>query len=176
MPSNYLILCHPLLLLPSIFPSIRVFSKFSSGGQSIGASASASVLPMNIQGWLPLRLTGFISLLSNGLLRVFSNTTVWRYQFFSTQPFQLCFSLWLTQPSFRMMYSAQKLNKQGLNIQPWHTPFPILNQSVVPCLVLTVASWPAYSFLRRWVIWAVCISGKSITCWLHCLQIFSPSP
>jgi len=53
MPSNHLILCHPLLLLPSIFPSIRVFSNelaFSSGGQSIGASASASVLPMNIQG------------------------------------------------------------------------------------------------------------------------------
>ena len=52
MPSNHLILCHPLLLLPSIFPSIRVFSNewlFTSGGQSIGASASASVLPMNIQ-------------------------------------------------------------------------------------------------------------------------------
>ena len=52
-PSNYLILCHPLLLLPSIFPSIRVFPVswlFISGSQSIGASASASVLPMNIQG------------------------------------------------------------------------------------------------------------------------------
>ena len=53
MPSNNLILCHPLLLLPSIFPSTRVFSKesfFPSGGQSTGASASASILPMNIQG------------------------------------------------------------------------------------------------------------------------------
>ena len=52
MPSNHLILCHPLLLLPSIFPSIRVFSNeqfFTSGDQSIGASASASVLPKNIQ-------------------------------------------------------------------------------------------------------------------------------
>ena len=49
------------------------------------------------------------------------------------------------------MYSAYKLNKQGDNIQPWHTPFPILNQSVVPCLVLTVASWPAYRFHRRQV-------------------------
>ena len=52
MPSNHLILCHPLLLLPSIFPSIKVFSMsqfFESGGQSIGVSASASVLPMNIQ-------------------------------------------------------------------------------------------------------------------------------
>ena len=53
-----------------------------------------------------------------------------------------------------MMYSAYKLNKQGDNIQPWHTPFPIWNQSVVPCPVLTVASWPAYRFLRRQVRWS----------------------
>ena len=49
------------------------------------------------------------------------------------------------------MYSAYKLNKQGDNIQSWRTPFPIWNQSVVPCPVLTVASWPAYRFLRRQV-------------------------
>ena len=57
MPSNHLILCHPLLLLPSIFPSIRVFPVsefFASCGQSIGASASISVLPINIQDWFPL--------------------------------------------------------------------------------------------------------------------------
>ena len=53
-----------------------------------------------------------------------------------------------------MMYSAYKLNKQGDNIQPWHTPFPIWNQSVVPCPVLTVASWPAYRFLYRQVRWS----------------------
>ena len=53
--------------------------------------------------------------------------------------------------AFHMMYSVFKLNKQGDNIQPGHTPFPILNQSFVPCLVLTVASWPAYIFLRRQV-------------------------
>ena len=52
------------------------------------------------------------------------------------------------------VYSAYKLNKQGDNIQPWRTPFPIWNQSVVPCLVLTVASWPAYRFLRRQVRWS----------------------
>ena len=63
MPSNHLILCHPLLL-PSVFPSIRVFA---SGGQSIGASTSASVLPMNIQGWFPLGLTDLSSVLSKGL-------------------------------------------------------------------------------------------------------------
>ena len=79
MPSNRLILCHPLLLLPSVFPSIRVFSVsqfFTSGGQSIGVLASTSVLPMNIQDWFPLELTGLISLQSKGLSRVFSNTTV----------------------------------------------------------------------------------------------------
>ena len=53
--------------------------------------------------------------------------------------------------AFRIMYSAYKLNKQGHNIQPWCTPWPILNQSIVPCPVLTVSSWPAYSFLRRQV-------------------------
>ena len=57
-------------------------------------------------------------------------------------------------PVFLMMYSAYKLNKQGDNIQPWHTHCPIWNQSVVPCLVLTVASWPAYRFLRRQVRWS----------------------
>jgi len=77
MPSNHLILCCPLLFLPSICPSIRVFSMgwfFPSGCQSIGASASASVLSMNIQSWFPLGLTGLISLLS----KLFSSTTkVW---------------------------------------------------------------------------------------------------
>ena len=88
MPSNHLILCHLLLLLPSIFPSIRVFSKesvFTSGGQSIGASALASGLPMNIQDWFPLGWTGWISLQSKGLSRVFSNTTVSKHQVFGTQ-------------------------------------------------------------------------------------------
>ena len=61
------------------------------------------------------------------------------------------------------MYSAYKLNKQGDSIQSWHTPFLIWNQSVVPCPVLTVASWPAYRFLKRQVRW----SGISI-----CFKIF----
>ena len=90
MPSNHLILCRPLLLLPSIFPasgSFPVSQFFASGTQSIGVSASASVLPVNIQDWFPLGLTHLISLLSKGLSRVFSSTTVWRHQFFSAQPF-----------------------------------------------------------------------------------------
>ena len=88
MSSNHLILCRPLLLPPSIFPSIRVLSNerfFASGGQNIGVSALVSVLPMNNQDWFPLELTGLISLLSKGLSRVFFNTTVQKYQFFSTQ-------------------------------------------------------------------------------------------
>ena len=58
-----------------------------------------------------------------------------------------------SSPAFLMMYSAYKLNKQGDNIQPWRTPLPIWNQPVVPCPVLTVASWPAYKFLKRQVRW-----------------------
>ena len=91
MPSNHLMLCCPLLLPPSIFPSIRVFSnesvlhiRWPSGGQSIGASALASVLPMDIQDWFPLGWTGLI-LQSNRLSEVFSNTTVQKHQFFGTQ-------------------------------------------------------------------------------------------
>ena len=83
MTSNYLILWHPLLLLPSIFPNIRIF--FTSGGQSIGASASASVLPVNIQDWFPSGWTGWISLQSKGLSRIFPNTTVERHQFVGAQ-------------------------------------------------------------------------------------------
>ena len=59
-----------------------------------------------------------------------------------------------SSPSFHMMYSTYKLNKQGDNMQPWYTPFPIGNQSVVPCLILTVASWWAYRSLRRQVRWS----------------------
>ena len=84
--------CHPTISSSVIpfsclqsFPASGSFPMsqfFTSGGQSIGTSASASVLPMNIQGWFPLGLTGLISLLSKGLSRVSSRTTVWRHQFF----------------------------------------------------------------------------------------------
>ena len=56
--------------------------------------------------------------------------------------------------AFCMMYSPSKLYKQGENTQPWHSPFPIFIQSIVPCPVLTAASWPAYRFLRRQVRWS----------------------
>ena len=87
MPSNHFVLCHPLLLPLQAFPASGFFPMsrlFASGGQSIGASASAAI---NIQGWFSLGLTGLISLKSEGLSRVPSNTTVQKHQFFSAQPF-----------------------------------------------------------------------------------------
>ena len=88
MPSNYLILGCPLLLLPSIFPNIRVFSNESAlrnRQPKIGVSGSASVLLMNTQDWSTLGWTSWISLQSKGLSRVFSNTTVQKHQFFGAQ-------------------------------------------------------------------------------------------
>ena len=87
MPSNHLILCRPLLLLPSIPPSIRVFSNESALHQvaKLLVSASTPVLPRNTQDWSPLGWTGWISLQSKGLSRVFSNTTVQKHQLFSAQ-------------------------------------------------------------------------------------------
>ena len=82
MPSSHLILSHAFLLLLAIPPSIRVFSNeslFAWSGQSIGASALASFLPMNTQDWSPLGWTDWISLQSKGLSRVFSNTTVQKH-------------------------------------------------------------------------------------------------
>ena len=92
--------CHPTISssavpfssCPQSFPasgSFQMSQLFASGGRSIGVSTSASVLPMNTQDWSPLGWTGWISLLSKGLSRVFSNTTVQKHQFFSTQ-----LSLW----------------------------------------------------------------------------------
>ena len=94
MPSYHLILCRPLLLPPSIFPSIRDFSSESVlcirwPNQSIRVSASVSVLSMYIEDLFPLGWTGWISLQSKWLSRVFSNTTVQKRQFFSIQ-----LSLW----------------------------------------------------------------------------------
>ena len=88
--------CHPTISssvipsssCPQSFPALASFPMsqfFESGGQSIGVSASASVLPMNIQDWFPLGWTGWISLQSKGLSGVFSNTTVQKHQFFGDQ-------------------------------------------------------------------------------------------
>ena len=87
MPSNHLTLCRPLLLYLQSFPPSGAFPMgwlFVSGGQNIRASALASLLPMNIQGWFPLGLTGLNYLLSKGLSVAFSSTTVQKHQFFGT--------------------------------------------------------------------------------------------
>ena len=107
--------CHPtisscitLSSCPQSFPasgSFPVSQLFVSGGQNIGASASASVLPMNIQGWFPLRLTGFISLESKGLSRVFCSTTVWKHQFFGAQP-----SLWSNSHDYWKNHSFDEMD------------------------------------------------------------------
>ena len=89
MPSNHLILCCPLSSCPKSHPASGSFQMswlFASGRQSIGASTSTSVLPMNIQGWFPLGWTGLISLQSKGPSRVFYSTTIQKHQFFCTQP------------------------------------------------------------------------------------------
>ena len=92
MPCNHLILYTLFSFCPQSFPSPGSFPmswQFAWGGQSIRASASASVLPMNISDWFPLELTDLIFLKSNGLSRVFSSTIIQKHQFFSAQ-----FSLW----------------------------------------------------------------------------------
>ena len=108
--SNHLILCHPLLLLPSIFASIKVF--FNELALRIRwprtrASISASLLPRNIQGWFPLGLTGLISLQSKECSRVFSSTTIWKHQFFGTQIylwFNTHIHIWLLEKPYSFDY------------------------------------------------------------------------
>ena len=113
MPSNLLSLCCPLLFLPSTFPEFRSFLMswlFTSGGLSIGTSASASVLPMNIQHWFPLGLTGLISLLPKGTLKSLLHA-IQKHQFFGAQPslwskFHIC--TWLQNHSFDYMDLCQQ--------------------------------------------------------------------
>ena len=117
MLSYHLTLCHTLLLLPSIFPNIRgsfpMSRLFSSGGQSTGASASASVLPMSIQGWFPLRWTSLISLLSKGLSRVLYSTTIWKHQFVQLSAF---FNVQLSHPYMTTRKTISKVMSLLLNI------------------------------------------------------------
>ena len=115
--------CHPNISssvarfsrCPQSFPASGSFPVnwlFASDGQSIGASASASVLPVNIQGWFPLGLTGLISLQSKGLPRIFSSTTVRKHYFFGTQP-----SLRPALTSVRNYWKNHSFNYTGLSWQ-----------------------------------------------------------
>ena len=127
MPSNHLILCHPLLLLPSIFPvsgSFQMNQPFASGGQSIRTSASASVLPLNIQGWFLLGLTGLISLLFKG----FSGKTMLLF----SQSVESD-SLWphgLQHPSLTCPSSTPRVSSNSFPSSQWC--HPTISSSVVP--------------------------------------------
>ena len=109
--GNAIQLSHPLSspsLLASNLPGSGCFLMsllFVSGGQSISASALASVLPMNIQDWFPLGLPGWISLQSKGLSRILPNTTVRKYQFFGTQP-----SLWSNSHVHKWLLKKHRLD------------------------------------------------------------------
>ena len=97
-----------------------------SGGQIIGASASASVFRMNIQSWFPLGLTGLISWLSKGLLRVFSNTTIWKHPFFGAQP-----SLWSGSYLHTWLLEIPSLWLYGCLLAKWSLLFNMLCRFVI---------------------------------------------
>ena len=127
MSSNHLILCCPLLLLPQSFPasgSLPMSQFFTSDDQNVGVLDSASVLPMNIQGWFPLWWTGLISLQSKGLSRVFSN----KQQFFGAQ---LLYSptLLTTKQNLRWEQKSYRvaLDNHSLSFYcPLAAPWPLL--------------------------------------------------
>ena len=126
MLSNHLILCHSCLLLPSIFPMSCLVV---SGGQSIGTSTSALVLPTNIHGWFPLGLTDLISLQSKGLSRVFSSITIWKHQFFSIQP-----SLWSNSHICTWLLEKPQLWLYAFLLTKWSLLFNMLSRFVITFL------------------------------------------
>ena len=132
MPSSHLLLCRPLLLLPPIPPSLRVFPMsqlFAWGGQSTGVSASASVLPKKSQDWSPLEWTGWISLQSKGLSRVFSNTTVQKHKLFGV----LLFSWHSVQLSHSYMTTGKTiaLTRRAFGGQVMSLLFNMLSRLVI---------------------------------------------
>ena len=144
MPLNHLVLCPPLLFLPSIFPASGSFPMiwpFASGGQNIGASASASVLPMNIQGWFSLGLTDFLAI--QGTLKSLLQTTFWKHQFFGAQPslwFNSHIHTWLLEKIYIYFLTltlwnfVSKVTSLLFNMIPWRrkrqpTPIFLLGNS-----------------------------------------------
>ena len=108
---------------------------------------------LNAENFFTLLLTFIKRLLSSSslsLIRVVSSAYLRLLIFLLAILIPVCVS---SSSAFLMMYSAYKLNKQGDNVQPWHTPFLIWKQSVVPCSVLTISSWSAYIFLKRQIRW-----------------------
>ena len=117
MPSNHLILCHPLLLLPSIFPSIRVFSNIWSlhrVAKVLELQLQHQTFPENIQDWFPFGWIGLSSLQSKGLSRVFSNTKVQKHQFFSIK-----LSLWPKSHTHTWLLEKLELWLYGPFLAKW---------------------------------------------------------
>ena len=163
--------CHPTISssitpfssCPQTFSSSRSFPMnqlFASGGQSTGASASASVLPMNIQDWFPLRLTGLI-LLSKELSRVFSSATVQKHQFFGSQP-----SLWSNSHIHTWLLEKIALTIQTFAGKVISLLFNTLSRSVIAFLPRSkhlLISWLQllsavikWGFLSEKPLWLVC--------------------
>ena len=139
MPSNHLILCRPLLLCLQSFPALRCFlmnQLFTSGAQSPGVAASASVLPGNIQGWFSLGWTGLISLLSKGLARVLSSVTVRKHHFFGPQS-----SLWSNSPIYAWLLVKPELWLYEPLLAKWCLCF------LICCLAFLASS------RRLWISW-----------------------
>ena len=151
--SKHLIVCHLLLLWPLIFPSIRVFSSESAlcirWPKSIGALASASVPPINIQGWFPLGFTGLVSLFSKGLSRVFSRTTIQRHQFFGAQP-----SLWSNSQPYITTGKAIDLTMQTCVGKVMFLLFNTLSRCVI-------------AFHPMSILWGSGCTGSRIFCHLE---------
>jgi len=154
MPSSHLICCHPRLL-PSVFPSIRVFPMgqfFASGGQSIGASASASVLPMNIQGWFPLRLTGLISLQPKGLFCKINK--------------------WISKATYTSICCLDLHMHVRINLRP-NQPLVTLNLRFTfesnaffcPQHLICVTVSPTHSFIQKYLLRTYYMSGNVCVCW-----------
>ena len=120
MLSNHLILCQPLLLLPSIFLSIRAFSNEPAlpiRWPEYWRFSFSNILPMNIQGCFPLGWTGLVSLQSKGVSRVFSSSTIQKHQFFSTKPFLISnfiFQLWFSRGHWTITLSVSSCTKFGI--------------------------------------------------------------
>ena len=169
MPSSHLILCRPFSSCSQSLPALKIFlmsQLFSWGGQSTGVSASASVLPMNTQGWSPLEWTGWIFLQSKDLPRVFSNTAVQKHQFFGTQLSSQSNShihTWLLETIAR---TRRTLVGRVMSL--------LLN--MLSRLVITFL--PRSKLLISWLQSpsAVILKHKKIKVWhcFHCFQIYVP--
>ena len=142
----------PSPLALNLSQHLGLFQWVGSWYQSIGASASVSVLPMNIQDWFPLGLAGLISFLSKGLSRVFFNTTVWKHQFFGAQPSLM--SLFLIHcPGFAWLFSRSVVSDSAT---PWTAAHQAslshvcwVNDAIPPSHPLSFSSPPALSLFQH---------------------------